>query len=464
MMRLLQRRLAASLRRSGRSTIRSLLVAGALRLPLLAAGQTLLPDMNSIQSASGQFAVIEPAHSPTVTRFMGAVDGTNFIRLEPAVLSISAERIKEALRRKLGIDPNAPWEGKIFLVLHPAQSLSEDVTIVSQPFLGRWDYRVLLPDVLPQTRFLRAMTSVLLLEWADRHATQARAAQIPAWLADGLSEQLSATGSPDVILSAPARLVNGLPVNRTVATKHGLDALADARDVLSNHMALTFEQLSWPDDAQLSEADGGVYRASAQLFVSELLNLKNGPAELRAMLAALPDCYNWQTAFLNAFHEQFLRPLDVEKWWSLQVVSFGSHDAGPRWTPAVSRDKLDEILSVPVAVWTASNSLPGRTEVSLQAVIRNFEPERRSAILEVKLRDLELAQFRMASPLVALTDGYRRAVAGYLGEEKDVRQPPWSKHPVPKKKTVRETLQRLDQLDAQRRIIESSIKTDVLTP
>jgi len=148
----------------------------------------------------------------------------------------------------------------------------------------------------------------------------------------------------------------------------------------------------------------------------------------------------------------------------LQVVSFGSHDAGPRWTPAVSRDKLDEILSVPVAVWTASNSLPGRTEVSLQAVIRNFEPERRSAILEVKLRDLELAQFRMASPLVALTDGYRRAVAGYLGEEKDVRQPPWSKHPVPKKKTVRETLQRLDQLDAQRRIIESSIKTDVLTP
>ena len=35
--------------------------------------------------------------------------------------------------------------------------------------------------------------------------------------------------------------------------------------------ALTFEELSWPTDAQVSGADGGVYRASAQLFVNDLL-------------------------------------------------------------------------------------------------------------------------------------------------------------------------------------------------
>ena len=96
--------------------------------------------------------------------------------------------------------------------------------------------------------------------------------------------------------------------------------------------------MSWPDEAQLSGADGGVYRASAQLFVNELLELKDGPAHLRAMLATLPEFYNWQTAFQSAFREDFPRPLDVEKWWALQVVNFVARDPGPAWTPAVSRD------------------------------------------------------------------------------------------------------------------------------
>ena len=137
---------------------------------------------------------------------------------------------------------------------------------------------------------------------------------------------------------------------------------------------------------------------------------------------------------------------------------------GPRWTPAVSREKLDEILSVPVEVWTASNTLPARTEVSLQAVIRNFEPSRQTAILQTKLRDLELAQLRMAAPLAALTDEYRRAVAGYLGQNREIRQPAWSKHPVPQKTGARATLKKLDALDAQRQTIESSIKPDVWAP
>src|SRR5208283_3272794 len=115
-----------------------------------------------------------------------------------------------------------------------------------------------------------------------------RAAEIPDWLADGLSQQLSTAGSPEIILSAPGQLVDGLPQNRTVTTQRGVDPLADARRVLRDHAALTFDQLSWPTDAQLTGGDGGVYHASAQLFVSELLGLKNGPAHLRAMLAALP--------------------------------------------------------------------------------------------------------------------------------------------------------------------------------
>ena len=182
------------------------------------------------------------------------------------------------------------------------------------------------------------------------------------------------------------------------------------------------------------------------------------------MLAALPGCYNWQTAFQSAFREYFPRPLDVEKWWALQVVSFVAHGPGPRWTPAVSREKLDEILSVPVEVWTASNALPVRTEVSLQAVIRNFEPSRQTAILQTKLRDLELAQLRMAAPLAVLTDEYRRTVASYLGQNREIRQPAGSRHPLPQKTGARATLKKLDELDAQRQTIEASIKPDVWAP
>ena len=210
-----------------------------------------------------------------------------------------------------------------------------------------------------------------------------------------------------------------------------------------------------------------MYRASAQLLVNELLGLKNGRAHLRAMLETLPDCYNWQTAFQTAFRENFPRPLDVEKWWALQIVGFATRDPGPTWTPAASRDRLDEILSVPVEMRTASNALPVHVQISLQAVIRNWDLARQVAILQTKLRDLELAQLRMAAPLAVLTDGYRRAIADYLGS--GGRAAPWlllGKHPAvsPSKTTVNDTLKKLDVLDARRRAIESAIKPEGLSP
>jgi hypothetical protein len=210
-----------------------------------------------------------------------------------------------------------------------------------------------------------------------------------------------------------------------------------------------------------------VYRASAQLFVNELLGLKNGRAHLRAMLENLPDCYNWQTAFQSAFRENFPRPLDVEKWWALQVVGFAARDPGPMWTPAASRDRLDEILSVPVEMRMASNALPAHANISLQAVIRNWDPPQRDAILQTKVRDLELAQLRMAAPLVGLTDGYHRALADFLGlGSRAARVWRWVKHPLvsASKMNVNDTLKKLDALDARRRAIESAIKPDDLRP
>jgi hypothetical protein len=439
----------------------------AIFLPAVCRAQIMPGGIIPTRSVSGQFIVTATRQMSPLAGLPAVATNADLVRLEPALLAVSAERIKDALWRELGV--NGQWRGQIFLTLHPARSLDEDVAVISTPLDGGWNYRVELPDVLSRTRLARALTGVLLLEFANRNA-QSHSAEIPAWLNDGLALQLLAAGSlgsSEIILSEPHQIVNGLSLTRTDAIEGVFDPLAGARRALQNHPALTFGQLSWPTAAQLSGADGGVYRASAQLFVSELLGLKDGPARLRAMLESLPRYYNWQTAFQTAFHKDFPRPLDVEKWWALQVVGFAVRDPGPQWTPAVSRNKLDEILSVPVEMRPASNALPAHAEVPLQTVIRNFDSARQAAILQIKLRDLELAQFHMASLLAVLTDSYRRAIADYLGQGRNTAPVSrWIKHPpvLPPKKNADEIMKELDTLDVQRRVIEATIKPDAFTP
>jgi hypothetical protein len=443
-------------------TVQRWLVFGPLLLPWFAGGQTSPGEAITARSVSGQFIVTGAPQMSLLAAAPEIATNANFVRLQPALLAISAERIKESLWRELAIKSSAPGRGKIFLALHPAQSLDEDVTIASESFAGGWNYHVALPDVLSRTRLARALTGALLLEFANRTAG-ARSAEIPAWLIDGLSQQLLAPGPAEIILSSPYQIMNGLVVSRIVTNQHGLDPLAGARRVLRDYPALPFEQLSWPTEAQLAGADGGVYRASAQLFVSELLKLKDGPARLRAMLETLPQFYNGQLALQTAFRAEFPRPLELEKWWALQIVNFVTRDPGPAWTPAVSREKLDEILAVPVELRTASNALPAHAEVSLQAVIRNWASPQQIALLQLKLRDLELAQLRMAAPLAALTDGYRRALADYLGQGQTAAPAVHlGKHaPVSSPQMLlNDTLQKLDALDARRRAVESAIKPD----
>jgi hypothetical protein len=116
---------------------------------------------------------------------------------------------------------------------------------------------------------------------------------------------------------------------------------------------------------------------------------------------------------------------------------------------------------------TASNALPVYTKVSLQAVIRNFDSARQAEILPIKLRDLELAELRMARILAPLTAGYRAALADYLGQSRRAASAPafgMYSSAVPSKRRVRDTLIKLDELDAERRSVESSIKPDIWRP
>jgi hypothetical protein len=153
----------------------------------------------------------------------------------------------------------------------------------------------------------------------------------------------------------------------------------------------------------------------------------------------------------------------VEKWWSLCVVNFAARDPGPRWTPAASRDHLAELVAVPVDIRTGSNALPEHMEISLQTAVRSFDAEQQATILPVKLRDFELAQFRFAPEFAALADGYRSALADFLGEQKSpapssVARAAMSHHRAGKS----ETIKRLDALDTRRRELEIRLRVEAI--
>jgi hypothetical protein len=438
------------------------LAAGLMMFHSAVRGDSPSFSPSTARSVSGQFIISTAPDTASFYRRPDAGTNTEILHLQAPWLAVSAERFKSAAWRELGLAANAPWSGKIFLVLHPARSLDEPVLIASQPFIHVWDYRVELPDLIHRNRFARALSAVLLLELANRNVpVTARSAEIPAWLVDGLSRQVVGMDDARVILSAPNKMMDGLAQTRINETRRGLDPLADARLVLQNYPALTFDQLSWPTDAQLNGADNGVYLASAQLFMDELLALKNGPSRMRDLLAQLPTCQNWQSAFFRVFWENFRRPLDVEKWWSLRVFAFAAHAPGPQWTVAVSRARLDAILSVPVEIRYTSNALPSHAEITLQAAIQQFEPPRQTAILETKLRDLELVELRLAPPLGTVAEGYRVILMDFLGE---VRRIPTTKRNAGKQKKVDmvTTLKKLDALDAHRHDIEAKLDSQAL--
>jgi hypothetical protein len=418
------------------------------------------PD--TARSASGQFVV---TFTPETSRFYRRPETTNneYLRLEAPWLAISAERFKSVLWRELGLSAGAPWSGKIFIVLHPARSLDEPATITPLPFINVWNCRLEVPDLIHRDRLARALSAVMLLELANRNAPlNGRSAEIPNWLVDGLARQAINADEAGVILSAPTKTIDGITQTRVNQNRRGLDPLASARRVLQNFPALTFDQLSWPEEAQLNGNDEGVYLASAQLLVDELLDLKNGPEKMRTLLAGLPSCENWQSAFFAAFRENFRSPLDVEKWWALRVVAFAAHTPGPQWTPAVSRDKLNALLLVPVEIRQTPDALPSRAEISLQQAIRSFDPSRQAEILSIKMRDLELAQLRLTPALASVAAEYRRAIADFLGEHQTKKMAARHEPQRQLKTNPAALLKRLDALDARRQTVEARLDSKTL--
>lgn len=363
------------------------------------------------RSVTGQFIAFAST-SPSPSRFYRA--DTNSIPLDPAMLVISCERIKQALSRRLQV--TAPAKGRIYLHLRPARFDKEAATLVVEPVLDRWGCRVDLPDATDPASFIRVIGEATLLELANRGAKE-RSAEIPLWLTEGLCQELLATEKNGLLMPPGLAGKNGEVLQRLLLEGRRENPIHQAQEVLRNRTPLTFEQLSWPVQEQLSPEALPVYRSSLQLFTSQLLKMKSGPDCVRAVLENLPRHYNWQFAFLEGFQPHFATLLDVEKWWALQLVQFTGRDLMQAWTAEESWTKLDQVVRPAAEIRASSTNLPIRTELTLQTVIRDWDGMEQMKTLQQKARELDLLRPRVAQELAPLVDDYREVIGTYLRKQ-----------------------------------------------
>ncbi len=420
----------------------------------LAACQAQLATPAPIRSFSGQFQVRGVSSSPASFHADAWAAGTNLISLEPTLLVVSCERIRQDLGRILG--GTGQWRGRVDVNLFSARSDRDEVSLVAERLPSGWNYRVALPDVIGRERFLGVVVRVLLLELANRGAGE-RSAEVPAWLVEGLSQRLLATSGLELLLPPPRWSVRGVVLSPQSSFSRGLQPLDSARQILRTQAPPSFEELSWPDGGRGISSDSVVFRAGAQLLVDRLLGFKDGAVCLRATLEGLPRFFNWQTAFLEGFHPHFSRQIDVEKWWALQLANFTGRDTAQTWSMVESRRKLDEILLAAVRIRRRGDLIPERSQASLQRVLGETDVLQQTVVLQRKLQELDALRLRVAQPLVPLVDDYRRVLQAYYQR----RQRSSLINPLGKQgagipdRSVDEVLLRLNELDVRREALRS---------
>jgi len=200
-----------------------------------------------------------------------------------------------------------------------------------------------------------------------------------------------------------------------------------------------------------------LYRISAQLLIAELLYIPDGPVRLARMLRELPNCWNWQTAFLQAFG--FQRLLDAEKWWSVAATAFMGRDPTLFAPKESCLARLDEIMRASANVRVSTNALPVRAEATLLQVISEWDYLTQRVVLQQKL--VQLIMLRASAPvsIVDIIDAYRECLRAYLQKRDLSGYAPENKRQVriPGPLLAREAVRQLQMLDERRAALRQEI-------
>jgi len=403
--------------------------------------------LRTVRSSTSQFVVRGPTLSQVSTNLLR--DGTELIELDPNILAVSCERVKQALLRALTL-PDL-WRGRIYIEINSALSTNQAPIIVAKPYVDGWQYQMELPRWIEKSKLVRGLTQALLLEIANRYAGL-RSAEIPLWLSEGVSQQLIQSSELDLVLSQPEWNFNRVNISWQARTAIRREPLKEAHDRLQSHAALTFAKLGdWLPDP-VPEETWKTFQASAQLFVSQLLLLSGGRAMLVEMLYELPFYLNWQSAFLNTYRAHFTRLLDVEKWWAVVLVHFTGQDPTQAWSMPVALQKLGEMLQPSALLSADRKDLPRRARLPVQQIITDWDYLRQRIMLKEVTTQLIVTRLKMPPELLWLVDDYHAALANYLNKRDQlgvVRSLP-GLPPMRADLLVRDVVRRLNELDERR--------------
>jgi hypothetical protein len=422
-------------------------LGGLLWLAAAACGQSLPEGGTTAQSHSGQFSVSgRPAPSILPETLAHSV-ATNWVRLQPTLLAMTCERIKDALLLRL--NARDQWQGKVNIRLRPVRRVDDPVRVTQTHFKDGWVYVVEMPDAIAPDRLLRTIVQLLVVEWANRNTSTL--ADVPLWLPEGLAQNLLSDSALDLFLLPPVTKQNNLLMRETSVRKRRGAPLAAARAYFASHEPLDFEDLCWPPPLDAPGVDATGYRYSAEFLVTELLRLRGGGQSLAAMLDGLGRYRNWQTAFLRAFAPHFSRTLDVDKWWTLQIAHFLQRGDSLTWRPSESLRQLNAVLTVTFAS-SPTNPAAARVQVSLTAFLKEAPPQQQEEVLQPRVRQLEALAGRVSPSLAPLTRDYLKLLQAHARElDRGLRGTPTQRlNRYAFNQATRKVVARLEALDAQR--------------
>lgn len=441
-------------RRAAALTVMALLLAGG-RTDLRAAPPAT--QFDTFESRSQQFSVTGLRPGIFIGLPNGSLPPTNYIRLEPAVVVVNCERVKEALLRELRLKDQ--WHGHIRVSLVPDLLPTQPITVNREWYRDGWHYHLIVPHFAEPVPLARAITGALLIELANRGNLSGRSGDVPLWAIEGMTAHLLASGRLIFLNGVSAPVPGGGRlgvVNDPRALLQVSARLPDeyqaARARLQPGTALSFNDLSLPRPEQLAGAAREAFRGSAHVFVAELLKLTGGPANFTAFLQQLPNYLNAQLAFERAFGNYFRGALDIEKWWSLTLVNVIGRDAQRRWAQPTSLDRLDDLLRARVERRAGANALPERQFIKLQQFLGQTEFARERIALAELVAQLTALQNQASPELARLIADYRRVLENYLskrqkaGEGFSIVNRMAPSHRI----AVQETVRQLDMLDVIR--------------
>src|SRR6059036_234100 len=199
-----------------------------------------LPDrvVRTVNSSSGQFVVRGPAIAQVPNN--SGLDDSTLIELDPNVLAVTCERIKQALLRELTL-PDL-WRGRVYLEINSALSTNQAPIIFAKPYLDGWQYQVELARSIEKPKLVSGLVQVLLMEIANRNAGL-RSAEIPLWLSEGMAQVLVHGSEVDLVVPHPQRNFNLVNLSWQARQAARRDPLGDARERLQTHAALSFTKL-----------------------------------------------------------------------------------------------------------------------------------------------------------------------------------------------------------------------------